>query len=137
MFRRLDQDGDNFITIEEMKTLVKELLISKRENLHPEQVEQHAQVAFNQMSENPCLGKVSFDELYTYVVARPTLFYDLAGWQAVFSKYSDLQTHTMRLHGAALLVRDLCSVLGKPLEPGEADSQAAACIEKMDNDGDG
>ena len=27
--------------------------------------------------------------------------------------------------------------LKQPLEPGEADSQAAACIEKMDNDGDG
>ena len=60
----------------------------------------------------------------------------------------------MRLHGAALLVRDLYTMLGKvtmsicrrlvsscvcvqALQPGEAEREAAACIEKMDKDRDG
>eukprot|EP00656_Telonema_subtile_P008527 TRINITY_DN13978_c0_g1_i1.p1 TRINITY_DN13978_c0_g1~~TRINITY_DN13978_c0_g1_i1.p1 ORF type:complete len:573 (-),score=187.36 TRINITY_DN13978_c0_g1_i1:274-1992(-) len=136
MFARLDQDKDNYLTRPEIRQLVRQLLKSRRQAMSDEQVEGHVEHALKHIAFDPSLGKVTFKELYAYVQVRPALFYDLAGWQAVFSKYSSARG-VMGIDGCTLLVRDLTAMLGNTLEAGEAQGQANACMIKMDQDGDG
>eukprot|EP00658_Telonema_sp_P-2_P022341 TRINITY_DN18928_c0_g1_i4.p1 TRINITY_DN18928_c0_g1~~TRINITY_DN18928_c0_g1_i4.p1 ORF type:complete len:514 (+),score=102.58 TRINITY_DN18928_c0_g1_i4:271-1812(+) len=147
LFNRVDSNHDGVLTEPEMATLISELLqLRDKKPPDPLEVNRYAKEAILRMDKSQgqagqgCKNAVSLREFEQYVQkVEPELFAELGGWNDVFARYADGDTHKISMEGMKRLVKDLWAL--HPSKASEDDAvlehEASLAISQMDLDGDG
>jgi len=146
LFLRLDSDNDEYLTFEELKELIRDILVSQGTEVDEQRVQREASAALEAMDVGDTSERgrfegdkqISFEEFRQFVDSRPALFAKVSGWQSLFSRYADLAGgKRMSLLGTTALVRAVLVQLGQAPTTEHVKEEALALVQAVDANGDG